>query len=109
MALSSKRDKLETAIRRASMSATFDNVFSWNAEVLTGWAIHDGARVRCRAGRETIAMLPGFTNATAFQIGVGKANAFGLMREAFQRKIERGEFDTDEMKGVTLSINDLRR
>jgi hypothetical protein len=91
------------------MSITFDNVFSWNAEVLTGWAVHDGARVRCRAGRETIAKLPGFTNATTLQIGVGKANAFGFMREAFQRKIERGEFDSDEMKGVTLLVGDLRR
>jgi hypothetical protein len=91
------------------MPTTFDNVCSWNAEVLTGWAIHGGARVRCRAGRETIAMLPGFTNATSFQIGVGKANAFGFMREAFKRKMERGEYDGDEMKGVTLSVGDLRR
>jgi hypothetical protein len=97
------------AIGRAFMPTTFDNVFSWNAEVLTGWAIHDGVRVRCRAGRKTIAALPGFTNATAFQIGIGKANAFGLMREAFLRKMEREEFDGDEMKGVTLSVGDLRK
>jgi hypothetical protein len=89
------------------MAVTFEAVFTWDGDVLAGLANHAGARIRCRAGRDTIARLPGFAHATGLQIGLEKANAFGLMKDAFTRKIERGRFDADEMKSVTLLVEDL--
>ena len=91
------------------MTIVFDDVYESDGGFLTGWANRKGERIRCQAGRAPIAKLAGFTEASSYEIGLRKQIVFELLKEAFSRKIERGEFDESPIKGVTLSIRDLTK
>jgi hypothetical protein len=93
--------------RDVMMTIVFDGVYEWDGSFLTGWANRKGERIRCQAGRAPIAELAEFTEASSYEIGMRKQIVFELLIRAFTRKIERGEFDGNPIKGVTLSIHDL--
>ena len=89
------------------MAMVFDEEVGFEGSLLIGWANEDTKRIRCLAGRETIAELPGFTNATATEIRNRKTEAFDLLKDRFERKIRRREFDNSAIPTVTVLLRDM--
>jgi hypothetical protein len=85
----------------------FDAEVGFDGSLLIGWANDRGERIRCLAGRETIAELRGFTHASATEIRDRKHEAFDLLKEKFTRKITRREFDNSVIPSVTVLLTDM--
>jgi len=84
------------------MSITFDEQVTWDASMLYVWANQGSERVRCRAGRETIAELPGYTHADSPTIAKNKIAIANLLKPSFERKIGARAFDDGAIKSVTV-------
>jgi hypothetical protein len=93
---------METAV-----AIVFDDQVVWDGGILHLRAIRGGERIRCRAGRETIAELAGFAHASSLEIGERKAQAAELLKPSIVHKIEIGGFDHGLIKTVTLFRYDL--
>jgi hypothetical protein len=91
----------------AAVIIAFDDQISWDGGVLHLRAIRGTERIRCRAGRETIAELEGFTHASSLEIGERKVQAAELLKPSIVHKIEIGGFDHGPIKTVTIFRYDL--
>jgi hypothetical protein len=89
------------------MTVVFDDQVAWDGGILHLRAICGTERIRCRAGRETIAALAGFTHASSLEIGERKAQAAELLKPSNVHKIEIGGFDHGLIKTVTIFRYDL--
>ena len=89
------------------MTVAFDDQVGWDGGMLHLRAICGTERIRCRAGRETIAKLAGFADASSLQIGERKAQAAELLKPSIVHKIEIGGFDRGLIKTVTIFRYDL--
>jgi hypothetical protein len=89
------------------MTVAFDDQIMWDGGVLHLRAVYRTERIRCRAGRETIAELAGFTHASSVEIGERKAQAAELLKPSIVHKIEIGGFDRGLIKTVTIFRYDL--
>jgi hypothetical protein len=89
------------------MTVVFDDQVTWDGGILQLRAICGTERIRCRAGRETIADLAGFTHASSLEIGERKAQAAELLKSSIVHKIEIGGFDHGLIKTVTIFRYDL--
>jgi hypothetical protein len=89
------------------MTVAFDDQVRWDGGMLHLRAICGTERIRCRAGRETIAELAGFADASSLQIGERKAQAAELLKPSIVHKIEIGGFDRGLIKTVTIFRYDL--
>jgi hypothetical protein len=89
------------------MPLEFDENVGFDGSLLIGWANEDHKRIRCLAGRETIAELNGFTHASATEIRSRKHEAFNLLKDKFARKIRRREFDNSVIPSVTVFLSDM--
>jgi len=90
------------------MPVEFDNEVGFEGALLIGWANEGALRIRCLAGRETIAELQGFTHASATEIRNRKVEAFNLLKDKFVRKIRRREFDNSVIPSVTVRLSDMQ-
>ena len=90
------------------MAVEFDDEVGFEGALLIGWANVENRRIRCLAGRETIAELHGFTHATASEIRSRKVEAFNLLKGKFEHKIRRGEFDGTVIPSVTVRLSDMQ-
>ena len=86
---------------------TFDEQVAWDGGILHLRATRGTERIRCRAGRETIAALAGFAEASSAQIGERKGEAAALLRPSIAHKIEIGGFDHGPIRTVTIFRYDL--
>jgi hypothetical protein len=91
----------------AAVAVTFDDQITWDGGVLHLRAIRGSERIRCRVGRETIAELPGFTQASSLEIDERKAQAAELLKPSIVHKIEIGGFDHGLIRTVTVFRYDL--
>ena len=91
------------------MAVTFDDQVAWDGGILHLRASRGTERIRCRAGRETIAELAGFADASSLEIGERKAQAAELLKPSIVHKIEIGGFDHGPIKTVTIFRYDLLR
>jgi hypothetical protein len=91
------------------MAVTFDDQVAWDGGILYLRARSGTERIRCRAGRETIADLIGFADASSLEIGERKAQAAELLKPSILHKIETGGFDHGPIKTVTIFRYDLLR
>ena len=89
------------------MAVAFDDQITWDGGILHLRASHGNERIRCRAGRETIAELTGFADASSQEIGERKAQAAELLKPSIVHKIEIGGFDHGLIKTVTIFRYDL--
>jgi hypothetical protein len=89
------------------MTVAFDDQVTWDGAMLHLRATCGTERIRCRAGRETIAELAGFAHASSSQIGERKAQAAELLKPSIVHKIEIGGFDRGLIKTVTIFRYDL--
>ena len=89
------------------MTVVFDDQVTWDGGILHLRATFRTERIRCRAGRETIAELAGFTHASSLEIGERKAHAAALLKPSIMHKIEIGGFDHGLIKTVTIFRYDL--
>ena len=89
------------------MTVVFDDQVAWDGSILHLRAICGTERIRCRAGRETIAELAGFTHVSSLEIGERKAQAAELLKPSIVHKIEVGGFDHGLIKQVTIFRYDL--
>ena len=87
----------------------FDDEVYWDASLLIFWAEHGKNRIKCVAGRETIAELPGFTHASSKEISVRKEEIRDALRGAAIYKITGGVFSDPERKTVTIYISDVAK
>ena len=87
----------------------FDDQVAWDGGVLHLRAVCGAERIRCRVGRETIAELAGFAQASSLEIGERKAEAAALLKPSIVHKIEIGGFDHGPIKTVTIFRYDLLR
>jgi len=85
----------------------FDDEAHWDGGILFFWASRGKDRIRCVAGRETIAELPGFTHATSQEIGTRKAEIHEVLRPTAVWKIEAGHFSEPDHKTVTIYVSDV--
>jgi hypothetical protein len=93
--------------RETAVAIVFDDQVVWDGGILHLRAISGGERIRCKAGRETIAELAGFAHASSLEIGERKAQAAELLKPSIAHKIEIGGFDHGLIKTVTLFRYDL--
>jgi hypothetical protein len=91
----------------AAVVIAFDDQVTWDGGILHLRAIRGTERIRCRAGRETIAELAGFTHASSLEIGERKAQAAELLKPSIVHKIEIGGFDHGLIRTVTIFRYDL--
>jgi hypothetical protein len=91
----------------AVVAIAFDDQVTWDGGILQLRAIRGAERIRCRAGRETIAELTGFALASSLEIGERKAQAAELLKPSIVHKIEIGGFDHGLIKAVTIFRYDL--
>jgi hypothetical protein len=89
------------------MTVVFDDQVAWDGGLLHLRAVCGTERIRCRAGRETIAELAGFTHASSLEIGERKAQVAELLKPSIVHKIEIGGFDRGPIKTVTIFRYDL--
>jgi hypothetical protein len=89
------------------MTVAFDDQVTWDGGTLHLRATCGAERIRCRAGRETIAGLAGFTDASSLEIDERKAQAAELLKPSIVHKIEIGGFDHGLIKTVTIFRYDL--
>jgi hypothetical protein len=89
------------------MTVVFDDHVAWDGGILHLRALRGTERIRCRAGRETIAELAGFTHASSLEIGERRAQAAELLKPSIVHKIEIGGFDHGLIKTVTIFRYDL--
>ena len=89
------------------MTVVFDDQVAWDGGLLHLRAVCGTERIRCRAGRETIAELAGFTHASSLEIGERKAQVAELLKPSIVHKIEIGGFDHGLIKTVTIFRYDL--
>jgi hypothetical protein len=89
------------------MAITFDEQVTWDASILYIWANQGSERIRCRAGRETINELSGYTHASMSDIGKNKIAIANLLKPSFERKIAAGAFDQGGIKSVTVSRTEI--
>jgi hypothetical protein len=89
------------------MAIAFDDQVAWDGGILHLRAIRGTERIRCRAGRETIAELAGFAHASSLEIGERKAEAAELLKPSIEHKIAIGGFDRGLIKTVTIFRYDL--
>jgi hypothetical protein len=89
------------------MTVVFDDQVAWDGGILHLRAICGNERIRCRAGRETIAELAEFAHASSQEIGERKAQAAELLKPSIVHKIEIGGFDHSLIKTVTIFRYDL--
>jgi hypothetical protein len=89
------------------MTVVFDDQVAWDGGLLHLRAVCGTERIRCRAGRETIAELAGFTHASSQEIGERKAQVAELLKPSIVHKIEIGGFDHGLIKTVTIFRYDL--
>jgi hypothetical protein len=92
---------------KSPMAVAFEDQVTWDGGILRLRAICGVERIRCRAGRETIAELAGFTHASSLEIGERKAQAAELLKPSIVHKIEIGGFDHGPIKTVTIFRYDL--
>jgi hypothetical protein len=90
-----------------TVAVAFDDQVTWDGGILHLRAIRGAERIRCRAGRETIAELVGFSHASSLEIGERKAQAAELLKASIAHKIEIGAFDRGLIKTVTVFRYDL--
>jgi hypothetical protein len=91
----------------AAVVIVFDDQVTWDGGILHLRAMRGTERIRCRAGRETIAELAGFAQASSLEIGERKAQAAELLKPSIVHKIEIGGFDHGLIKTVTIFRYDL--
>ena len=91
------------------MAVVFDDRVAWDSGILQLWAGRGSERIRCRAGREAIAELAGFADASSVEIGESKAQAAEILKPSFVDKIEIGGFDHGLIKTVSIFRYDLLR
>ena len=91
----------------AALGIAFDDQVTWDGGVLQLRAIRGTERIRCRAGRETIAELTGFAHASSQEIGERKVQAAELLKPSIVHKIEIGGFDHGPIRTVTVFRYDL--
>jgi hypothetical protein len=91
----------------AVVAVAFDDQVTWDGGVLHLRATRGTERIRCRAGREAIAELAGFTHASSLEIGERKAEVAELLKSSIVHKIEIGGFDHGPIKTVTVFRYDL--
>jgi hypothetical protein len=91
----------------AAVAIVFDDQVAWDGGNLHLRAMRGTERIRCRAGRETIAELAGFSHASSLEIGERKAQAAELLKPSMVHKIEIGGFDRGLIKTVTIFRYDL--
>ena len=91
----------------AAVTVAFDDQVTWDGGVLHLRATRGTERIRCRAGRETIAELTGFTHASSLKIGERMAEVAELLKPSIVHKIEIGGFDHGLIKSVTVFRYDL--
>jgi hypothetical protein len=89
------------------MLIIFDEPVHWDMSVLSIWANCDEARILCRAGRETIAELPGYTHVTSPEIARWRTEIAGLLKPSFEFKIRTGAFDPGPSKSVTVGREEI--
>ena len=86
----------------------FDSAAQWDSELLVFWANQGKERIRCLAGRETIAELKGFTHADTHEIARRKLEIKAILEPFAKRKIEKRAFDITVVHSVTLYMHDLK-
>jgi hypothetical protein len=91
----------------AAVVVAFDDQVTWDGGILQLRAIRGTERIRCRAGRETIAELSGFAHASSQEIGERKVEAAELLKPSIVHKIEIGGFDHGPIRTVTVFRYDL--
>ena len=91
------------------MSIMFDDQVAWDGGILHLRAAQGAERIRCRVGRETIAELAGFAQASSLEIGERKVEAAALLKPSIVHKIEIGGFDHGPIRTVTIFRYDLLR
>jgi hypothetical protein len=87
----------------------FDEGTEWAGGRVFFWAHRGNERIRCVAGRDAIAGLPGFAMATKKEIGARKAAIKELLKPHILKKLERNEFDLSIVPTITISVHDLGR
>jgi hypothetical protein len=93
----------------AVMDIVLDDQIAWDGSILHLRAKRGSERIRCRAGRETIAALPGFAQASSLEIGERRAEAAELLRPIIAHKIEIGGYDHGPIKTISIFPYDLLR
>jgi hypothetical protein len=91
------------------VSISFDDRVGWDGSILYLWANQGTERIRCRTGRETIAELGGFRDASSQEIGARKSEVAELLKPSILHKIEIGGFDHGTIRTVTIFRYDLLR
>jgi hypothetical protein len=89
------------------MNVMFEDQVTWDGGILHLRASRGTERIRCRAGRETIAELDGFAHASSQEIGERTAQAAELLKPSIVHKIAIGGFDHGPIKTVTIFRYDL--
>jgi hypothetical protein len=85
----------------------FDEETDWAGGLLFFWVHRGDERIRCAAGREAIARLPGFAMATNKEIGARKSAIKELLKPHILRKLERNELDLRAVPTITITLHDL--
>jgi hypothetical protein len=75
------------------MLIQFEELVIWDASNMMFGADCDGERIVCRAGREAINELPGYTNATSGDIAREKKAIADLLKPSFELKIRNAALD----------------
>jgi hypothetical protein len=87
--------------------ATFDEGTEWAGGLLLFWIHRGDERIRCVAGREAIARLPGFAMATNKEISARRSEIKALLRPYVLDKLARNELDVGTVPTITISMRDL--
>jgi hypothetical protein len=83
--------------------ATFDEGTEWAGGLLFFWIHRGDERIRCVAGREAIARLPGFAMATNKEISARRSEIKALLRPYLLDKLARN----GTVPTITISMRDL--
>jgi hypothetical protein len=86
---------------------TFDEATEWAGGLVLFWADRANERIRCAAGRDAIARLPGFAMATRREIGARKTEIKNLLKPYVLKKLDRNEFDLSIVPTITITVHDL--
>jgi hypothetical protein len=94
---------------RNKVMVVFDEGTEWSGGLVFFWARRGEERIRCVAGRDAIAGLPGFAMATVHQIEVGKDAIKELLKPHVLNKLERNEFEDSKVPMIRITVHDLGR
>jgi hypothetical protein len=85
----------------------FDEGTEWAGGMLFFWVHRGDERIRCVAGREAIARLPGYAMATNRDISAGRSAIKELLKPYVLEKLASDELDVGAVPTITISMRDL--